>query len=147
MAVRSDATPRQIDDKYRRAGWKLDPHTCPDCQQPAAKEKGMTSSAKPSPAAMKAQVAMFQLLSDHFDADTGRYGDGWHDKRVGTETGLAPDVVAEFRKAGFGDLKESPEVASLRTDINALEQLAREQNGALMQEVAGLRARLAKVSA
>ena len=106
----------------------------------------MTSSAKPSPAAMKAQVAMFQLLSDHFDADTGRYGAGWDDKRVGIETGLAPDVVAEFRKAGFGDLKELPEIASLRTDINALEQLAREQNGALMQEVAGLRARLAKVS-
>lgn len=105
------------------------------------------SNTKPSPAAMKAQAAMFRLLSDRFDPDAGRYEAGWDDKKIAAETGLSPDVVAEFRKAGFGEMKEAPELASIRKDVNALEQLAREQNASIMQEVAALRTRLSKVEA
>ena len=82
-------------------------------------------AAQPSPNAMKTQAAMFRLLSNHFDVDAGRYEKDWGDARIAKETGLAVALVAQFRDAGFGEIKEAPEIAGLRADVRALEQLAR----------------------
>jgi hypothetical protein len=142
---RSDQTPHQLDAAFRHAGWRLDPHVCPDCQQKETKERNV-SAAKPSTAAMKAQVQMFTLLSAWFDADKGAYATGWNDQRVAKETGLALDLVVEYRRTGFGELKEPSEVAALRNDINALEALQRESAASFAQGVAELRAKLARVS-
>lgn len=136
--------PDQIDQKFSQAGWALDPHTCPDCR---AIPKEKTVASKPSQAAMKAQTQMFHALSAHFDPDAGRYATGWTDKRIAEETGLSPDVVSEFRRAGFGEIKEAPEIAALRADVVSLEQLSREHTAMVSAEIASLRGRIAKLSA
>lgn len=148
VVLRTVMPPEQIDKKFAQAGWRLDPNTCPDCIRSAAasKEKKMaTLTARPTQAAMKAQTMMFRLLSDNFDTEAGRFEPGWDDARIAKETGLSPDVVAEFRRAGFGEIKEAPEVAALRADIAALDTLAREQHGAVTAEIASLRSRLMKL--
>lgn len=99
-----------------------------------------------SPAAMKAQATMFRLLSDHFDTVAGRYVDGWSDEKIAKQTDIAKATVIEFRKAGFGEIKEDPAIAAIRSDINALETLARENHGSVTAEIAALRARLGKLT-
>lgn len=142
---RSDQTPHHLDQVFRYLGWRLDPHVCPNCQKSEPKEGNM-SGAKPSPAAMKAQVQMFTLLSAWFDADKGAYAKDWSDARVAKETGLAPELVIEYRRTGFGELKEPSEIAGLRNDIGALEALQRESAASFAQGIAELRGRLAKVA-
>ena len=102
---------------------------------------------KPTPAAMKAQATMFRLLSEHFDTEAGAFEPGWSDAGIATATGMSKDVVAEFRRAGFGEIKEPSDVAALRSDINALESLQREHAGSVNSEIAALRTRLATLSA
>lgn len=130
--------PEAIDKKFKQAGWRVDPHVCPDCQR-KPKERPQAMTARPSPAAMKAQAQMFHLLSSHFDADTGRYAKGWSDAKIAADTGLAGDVVAEFRDAGFGALKDAPEIVAIRAEIATLETLCAEQ-------IAHLRAELARIA-
>jgi len=143
---RADATPRQIDDKFIRLGWKLDPHLCVVCQRPVAKqEKEMTG--KPTAAAMAAQVKTIQLLGEHFDPAKGAYAPGWSDARIAKATELSTEAVVGYRKAGFGELKEPPEIASLRNDINAAEALWRETSASYAQAIAELRSRLATLTA
>ncbi|WCT73946.1 hypothetical protein PQ455_01555 [Sphingomonas naphthae] len=137
--------PEQIDQKFTQAGWSIDPHVCPDCRASRTKEKPMAS--KPSPAAMKAQVQMIGLLSEHFDTDAGAYAVGWSDKKIADETGVSPATVAEFRLAGFGEIKEPAAICALRADINALDQLSREHQAIVQSEIASLRSKLAQVSA
>ena len=144
VSLRQIMPPDQIDKKFIQRGWKLDPHICRNCQRRAQKEKKMTT---PSASAMKAQATMFRLLSDHFDTDAGQFDVEWSDERIAKETGLAKAIVTEFRRAGFGEIKEPSEVASLRADINALEALAKENATGVSAEIAALRARLAKISA
>ncbi|MEH3107128.1 MAG: hypothetical protein PGN09_07560 [Sphingomonas fennica] len=142
---RSLMPPEQIDKKFAQAGWSLDPHVCPDCRATRAREK--TMGMKPTAAAMKAQAAMFRLLTDHFDIDDGAYAAGWSDEKIATDTGLAAEAVAEFRRAGFGEIKEAAPIRQLRADIAALESLAREQHNAIIGEIASLRGQLAKLTA
>ena len=137
--------PEQIDKKFTRAGWKLDPAICLDCQNKRKEQKKMASTT--TTAAMKAQAVMFRLLSDHFDGDAGAYSDGWDDARVSKETGLAVAMVGEFRRAGFGEIKEPDEIAKLRADIASVENLMRDHQAALAQQVAELKTGLAKLTA
>jgi hypothetical protein len=136
--------PEQIDKKFVQVGWVLDPHLCPACKHLTKKEKAVAT--KPSHLAMKAQAHMFRLLSDHFDTATGAYAADWSDKVIATETGLSPEIVTEFRRAGFGEIKESPAIAALRADITSLEQLSREHQSTVTTEIASMRARLAALS-
>lgn len=130
--------PEAIDKKFKQAGWRVDPHVCPDCQR-KPKERPAPMTASPSPAAMKAQAEMFQLLSLHFDGDMGRYAKGWSDAKIASTTGLAVDMVTAFRTAGFGELKEAPEIVAIRAEIASLESLVAEQ-------VAHLRGELARIA-
>jgi hypothetical protein len=139
---------RQIlppDQKFAQAGWSINPHVCPDCRRRPAKEKPMAS--KPSPAAMKAQAAMFTLLQEHFDVDGGTYATGWTDQKIAIDTGLAVEHVTEYRRTCFGEIKEPSEIRQLRADINALEQLQKEAAAGFAQEITSLRSKLANVSA
>ncbi|MFZ2996250.1 hypothetical protein [Sphingobium sp.] len=143
--LRAIMPPEHIDRKFLQAGWSLDPHTCPDCLKQASQER-KTMSAKPSPTAMRAQAQMFTMLQTHFDTDKGAFAKEWSDDRVATETGLAKALVVEFRQTCFGELKEPDEVRALRSDISALETLARETNASFAAEIASLRTRLAAIS-
>lgn len=144
LGVRSDATPPTIDLKFTAHGWRLDPHVCPHC---ISKERKKPMATRASPAAMKAQVTMFSLLTTHFDTELGQYASDWNDARIAKETGIAPELVIEFRRAGFGEIKEPSEIRALRDDINALASLAAEQHATMQQELASLRARLGVLSA
>ena len=137
--------PEQIDQKFAQAGWSLNPPLCVGCRAAQSKEK-LTVASKPTPAAMKAQAQMFTLLSQHFDPDAGRFTGGWSDQRIAKESGLAVEMVAEFRRAGFGEIKEAPELSALRQDIGALEELFREHQAAVTAEIASLRTRLMKLA-
>lgn len=136
--------PEQIDKKFAQAGWSIDQRRCPGCIQTSKQEKAVAT--KPSQAAMKAQTQMFRLLSDHFDTDAGAYDLDWNDQRIATATGLALDVVTEFRRAGFGEIKEPPAIAALRADLNSLESLSREHQATVTAEIASMRARLAAIT-
>lgn len=130
--------PEAMDKKFKQAGWRVDPHVCPNCQR-KPKERPAPMTASPSPAAMKAQAEMFQLLSLHFDGDTGRYAKGWSDAKIAAQTGIAVDLVTAFRTAGFGELKDAPEIVAIRAEIATLESLVAEQ-------VAHLRGELARIA-
>jgi len=138
LGCRAMMPAEQMDHKFRQSGWRLDPHVCPDCIRISKQEKA-AMTASPSPAAMKAQAAMFQLLSQHFDGETGRYAKGWSDKKISEATGIAIEHVAAFRTAGFGELKDAPEIVAFRADIAALETLVAEQ-------IAQLRGDLARIA-
>jgi hypothetical protein len=143
VRLRSVMPPAQIDQKFTQLGWALDPNVCPACRSKPAKEKPMT---KPSPAAIQAQVVMFTLLQTHFDADNGVYAAGWTDDKIAKQANLAVDTVAEFRRAGFGELKEPAELRQFREDVNALDQLCKETFATLQSDMASLRARGAELS-
>lgn len=140
VSMRVVMPPEHIDKKFIQRGWQVDPHRCPDC---ARKPKDKPMTAKASPAAMRAQAQMIQLLMQHFDTVDGRYVAEWSDARIAKDTGLAPDVVAEYRIAAFGEIKEPSELALIRADINTLEQLDREHRSSVATEIAALRSRLA----
>lgn len=113
------------------------------CRPYTSKEKRMSTpvaapSAAPSAGAMKAQAQMFRLLDEHFDADKGSYAADWNDERVAKACALAPAMVREFRRAGFGEPKTSPEIEQLRTDMATAKKL-------FADEMAGFEARLRKL--
>lgn len=139
IGLRVMMPPEQIDQKFKQAGWRLDPHRCPDCIRKAAQSKGKPMASNPSPAAVKAQAKMFSLLSQHFTPDDGRYAKGWSDKKIADETGVSVEMVAAVRSEAFGELKEPSEIQALRQEITALEGLVSEQ-------IATLRTELAKVA-
>lgn len=139
IGLRVMMPPDQIDQKFKQAGWRLDPHRCPDCTRKAAQSKGNPMASNPSPAAVKAQAKMFSMLAQHFTPDDGRYAKGWSDKKISDETGVSVEMVAAVRSEAFGELKEPSEISALRQEITALEGLVTEQ-------IASLRSELAKVA-
>lgn len=138
----------QIDQKFAAKGWDVRKRLCTGCRADIAAEKSKEKqmATTPSASAMKAQAKMFELLQTHFDKDKGAYEAGWSDARVATETGLSPAMVTQFRTAAFGELKEPPEIAALRSDIVVLAELEREHHGQIEQSIAEIRSRLAKIS-
>lgn len=136
LNCRAMMPPDKMDQKFRQAGWQLDPHACPDCLRKTKEKRTAAMATNASPAAMKAQAAMFQHLTANFDTEAGRYAKGWSDKVIAEKTGLSVEHVAAFREAGFGELKDSPEIVALRADIAALENLVTEQVAHLRGEIA-----------
>ncbi len=139
LNCRAMMPPEKMDQKFRQAGWQIDPHVCPDCIRQSKEKRTAAMASNASPAAMKAQAAMFQHLTANFDPDTGRYAKGWSDKVIAEKTGLSVEHVAAFRTAAFGELKDAPEIVALRAEIAALENLVTEQ-------VAHLRGELARIA-
>jgi len=150
LRLRAILPAAKIDEKFRQRGWSTSPRRCPDCVAAARAAKPTkgepTMTTRQSVAAMKAQAEMFNLLTMHFDSGKGRYAEGWSDAAIAKKTELAPDHVAAFRAAAFGDLREPEEIAKLRADINALEALAREAQATMVEQIASLRAELARVT-
>ncbi|QEH81170.1 hypothetical protein EIK56_25030 [Sphingomonas sp. C8-2] len=142
VQMRHIMTPRHIDLKFIQRGWRIPPRFCPACAAKSKEKKPMAS--KPSAGAVKATAKMFTLLSQHFDADNGRYVAGWTDGKIAKETGMAPEAVTEFRREAFGEIKEPAEFALIRADINSLEKLAADNHTAITADIAKLRGQLAQ---
>ena len=118
--------PEVFDKKFRQAGWKLDPHVCPNCIAKAAqlKKDAATMTAQPD---LKAQALVHETLSERFNKETGRYADGWSDARIVKECSMSADFVARYRTAAFGPLKEPEESARLRADLVSFKGLVAQQ--------------------
>jgi hypothetical protein len=134
-----------IRKKCADKGWAIGRRlSCPTCTA-KSKEANMPNATKPA-INMEAIGKVHKLLGKHFNNETGQFDAGWSDQKVASETGLAPDAVAAFRKASFGELKEAPEVAALRGDIASLAQLYKEHADTMVKEIAALRTRLQKIA-
>lgn len=129
-----------MDRKFLQRGWRLDPARCPEH---ARKQRGDKEVAeKMTPVAMRAQIQMVQLLTDHFDVGTGTYAKGWSDQKIADETKLSVNAVREYRVAGFGDLKEPEELVKLATDLVTMTTMIEESIAPLRVEMNALKDRL-----
>ena len=162
--------PDIIDKKFSQKGWKIDPHVCPTCVAKEKKARAVTkkerqqmSNVTPAKSngtmannpvlkavsgdAHKATAKMHQLLVLNFDADEGRYAEGWDDERVAKESGLSLTHVTEVRNIAYGELKEPEEIAALRKDIKALNDLIGETLVTAQKEVNALNKRVSEICA
>lgn len=126
-----------MDQKFEQAGWKMRPLRCP---HHAAKRKEPAVAS--SPEAMRAQFNVFRLLTDHFDTDAGAYATGWDDAKVAKDTGIATSAVVAYREAGFGPLKEPPELKAIADEIGALESIMAETFATFTADIAAIKDRL-----
>jgi hypothetical protein len=164
--------PEIIDKKLVQRGWELDPNVCPDCVTKKKRAKAAAREAikkeqktmnvattKPvgpladNPALKavsadlhKATAKMHQLLAIHFDVDEGRFAEGWNDERIAKESGIVPVHVTEVRNVAYGELKEPEEIATLRRDIKALNELITETLVAAQKEVNLLNNRVTEIN-
>jgi vacuolar-type H+-ATPase subunit I/STV1 len=94
----------------------------------------------------KATAKMHQMLSIHFDADEGRYSDGWDDERISKESGISVAHVSEVRNIAYGEIKEPEEVTKLRADIKSLNELISETLVTAQKEVNALNSRVNEIT-
>jgi hypothetical protein len=159
--------PEILDKKFVQKGWELDPNVCPTCvikrkkAKAAAKKEQVkmttitksagTLSDNPVLKAVsadthKATAKMHQMLSIHFDADEGRYSDGWDDERISKESGISVAHVSEVRNIAYGEIKEPEEVTKLRADIKSLNELISETLVTAQKEVNALNSRVNEIT-
>ena len=50
LSLRAVMPPDQIDQKFKQAGWQLDPHRCPDCIAAAALKAKLGAMSRKFPA-------------------------------------------------------------------------------------------------
>ena len=90
---------------------------------------------------------MHQMLSLHFDADEGKYAEGWDDERISKESGISVVHVSEVRNIAYGEIKEPEEITLLRKDIKSLNDLIGETLITAQKEVNALNKRVADICA
>lgn len=158
--------PEMLDKKFVQKGWELDPNVCPTCvvkrkQAKAAAKKEQTKMNTTTKAAgtlsdnpvlkavsadtHKATAKMHQLLSIHFDADEGRFSEGWNDERISKESGISVVHVTEVRNVAYGELKEPEEITALRNEIKSLNELISETLVTAQKEVNALNKRVTEI--
>ena len=159
--------PEMLDKKFVQKGWELDPNVCPTCvikrkQAKAAAKKEqvkMNAASKPngtlsdnpvlkavSADTHKATAKMHQMLSLHFDADEGKYAEGWDDERISKESGISVVHVSEVRNIAYGEIKEPEEITLLRKEIKSLNELISDTLVHAQKEVNALNARIAEIT-
>jgi len=144
VAFRQLCDAGEMDRKFKQQGWGVDPARCPKHNR----RERHTMTIKPSAAAIAGQARMTKLLMEHFDAAGGTYSDGWSDQRIADECKLSVELIRAVRDEAFGPLREPPEVARLRADIETLSQLVAEQERgmqAVRQEMDRLKAQAAEL--
>ena len=77
------------------------------------------AAAMLSPASMR---RVFNLLEEHFDAKLGYYAEGWNDRRVSEQTGVAMVHVTRIRDEAFGPIKADPELVAMQEKVALLEK-------------------------
>lgn len=83
---------------------------------------GVRSSPKEDKMTLKTlspehKAALRRELDANFDDTTGQYLPNVTDHTISEKLGIPRAVVIEFREAGYGELKEDPELSSLRLNI------------------------------
>ena len=64
-----------------------------------------------------------ELLTVYFDDETGAYASGYSDQRIALEAGDIPwAVVTRIRDAGWGPIRQTPEIVEVRRELDTLKQ-------------------------
>lgn len=149
--------PEAIVQKAQSLGWdaplRSERATCPRClaarkrraagESPSTVVMATTPSAEiilmaqpspvtPRPLTADQRLKIRALLDKQFDDAKGCYLDGYSDQRVATEADVPRIHVESIREAAYGPIRENPEAAKLRADVQALRK-----------DIAALEARLA----
>lgn len=90
---------------------------------------------------LKLQRAIIEALGEYFDEKNGRYINAWSDEKIAQATGAAVGIVADVRKAAFGELAEDPELTSLRSAIDAATSRAAQLKAEMDKDLAEVRRR------
>lgn len=83
-------------------------------------------TVSPSDEARTARRLATMLIEEKFDVGGGFYRDGYTDKKVADETGVAEHFVTKRREEDFGPMKEPPEIARARNELDALTKRVKE---------------------
>jgi hypothetical protein len=85
------------------------------------------------------------LLNENFDTDKRLYAAGWDDARIAKEAATSLEFVTKYRREGYGELAEDPELGRLREDIKAMDDLfsgqLKQLEQSFAQQLAELRGR------
>jgi len=123
--------------KLRHIDWECDgagkKALCTKCRQGGSKPNGKdtvppaAAPKTPTTTAVKATLAAYKLIGEHYLPDDQRYATGFSDAVIGTKTGLAESVVADMRETEFGPLQVDQEATRLQHDLTAFVKNANEE--------------------
>lgn len=119
--------PATVFTKFRDRGWAVvrGQKVCPACMAKEREAKTMAGEAQAaekvaaSVNATKAKMQAAVLLENEFDVSAGRYRDGSSDKAIADTVGLSEQAIVDLRTALGIVIRERPEIAALRKDIEA----------------------------
>jgi hypothetical protein len=119
--------PATVFTKFRDRGWAVvkGQKVCPACMKAEREAKAMAgqqdveAKATASVSATKAKMQAAALLESEFDVVVGRYRDGSSDKAIADTVGLSEQAIVDLRNALGIVIRERPEVAALRKDIES----------------------------
>lgn len=103
--------------------------TCPNCLK---KEQDVSNQNNATPS-IKIISAVTRLLDEVYDESKGRYFEDNNDDTVAESTGASVKAVTAIRIDLFGEMKEAPEVMSLRQDLFAAQDMLTEIQGVVTE--------------
>lgn len=127
--VRGDQriNPEAIAGRAAAAGWTVDATRktnvwCPACAGPRRKPTQPKAPPMSAPRDLTndQRAVIRTALDTHFDDATGGYLDGYSDERIAEEAKCARLHVETIRKAGWGDIRVTPEATAARAAVSAL---------------------------
>jgi hypothetical protein len=134
---------------FTKHGWVFDRKVAQFCstthareakerQKQLRREEEMKHEPSPAPAPIQAitpmnsapigpdpkiVISVITLLNDHFNKDKRVYEIGWSDERVHKQSGASLEFVIRYRREGYGELAEDPQIAQFRADLKAMGEL------------------------
>lgn len=112
-----------------------------------AEDAKSEAASAPTIKAIRAQVTLIRLLEEHFDAERGCYLNGYGDRKIAEETGLALSVVQAFRNEGYGPLKIPREIKDLQDEIELLSMQLEDLTRKVGDDLVRLRQRVTALAA
>jgi hypothetical protein len=97
---------------------------------------------QPSDEAKAARRLAHMLLEEQFDVEKGCFRNGYSDAKIAAESGAAVAFVSKRREEEFGPLKQPPEIAAAREELDAFEQKIAEIERSARAAVESLRSEL-----
>ena len=163
ITKRDHVPPEAVAKKFRQLGWSFDNDKpgrvrCPKClakskpqkdepvtaiKPPTATVTPITAMPRTLTADEKAKVRL--LLDGQFDDQKGMYLEGYSDQRIGSETGVPWACVRDLREIAYGPIKMNPEIETLRAELGALHERARQamsEAGKALSDCASLSTRI-----
>jgi hypothetical protein len=115
-------------------GWQADPNRanriyCPVCLGEPVREDNTTQevlmsnppkSAEPREPTPDERQRIRELLDKYFDDELGTYANGYSDDVIAAEVGVPRAIVTRIRDAGWGLIRQTPEIVEVRRELATL---------------------------